>query len=241
MVCKNCGADLKPGSKYCLECGNYIEDNDFLDEEDSSYDYPSAPVASTSIKRKRKKLNLTTTDYLIYGGLFLVMIICIIVIIVTLIKDSSEPVVTPTPTVSAPVERADKKLNIDDYSVVVPGELDSTVQGSFLYATDNENYKFSFQIKEEEFDAYYDNQATLKEQLIKNKYDVLSVFEKKANGRLFLLYELQADGAKKVLYLTKINSKYTTFGTIELFESGDWQQALPMIDTICNTVSFQFE
>ena len=28
MVCKNCGADLKPGIKYCLECGNYIDDDD---------------------------------------------------------------------------------------------------------------------------------------------------------------------------------------------------------------------
>ena len=33
MVCKNCGADLKPGVKYCLNCGNYIEDDEETDEE----------------------------------------------------------------------------------------------------------------------------------------------------------------------------------------------------------------
>ena len=240
MVCKNCGADLKPGIKYCLECGSYIEDDDLVEEEESFRDYDSVPRVSGSIKRKRKKLNLTMTDYLIYGGLLLVLVVSIIVIIVTLINDNAETP-TPTPTVSTPTVRSDKKLNIDDYSIVVPGELDSTVQGSFLYATDNENFKFSFQIREEEFEPYYDNQASLKEQLIKNKYDVLAVSEKKVNGRLFLLYEIEGEGKKKVLYLTKINSKYTTFGTIELFEDGDWQQALPEIASICDTVTFQFE
>lgn len=239
MVCKNCGADLKPGSKYCLECGNYIEDEDLMEEE-SSEEFSPVPRARGPVKRKRKKLVLTTTDYLIYGGLLLVLFISILVIIVTLVKDSSQPE-TPAPTVSTPATRANKKLNIDDYSIEVPGDIDSTVQGSFLYATDNVNYKFSFQIKEEKFEDYYEKQATLKEQLIESNQEVLSIFEKRANNRLFLLYEIQSEGSKKVLYLTKINSKYTTFGKIELFDNGDWQQALPQIAEICDTVNFQFE
>ncbi len=238
MVCKNCGADLKPGIKYCLECGEYIEEEE---EEEAPEDEVSDEISDDQseeypVRKKRKKLNLTTTDYLIYGGLSLIMVVSILVIIVTVIKDNSQSD-TPQPTATATI-KADQRLTIDDYSVLVSGKLDSTVQGSFLYVTDNTNYKFSFQIKKEDFSSYYDNQASLKEQLLKNKYEVLSVFERTVNNRLFLLYEMTADGSRKILYLTEVDSGYTTRGTIEFFENGDWQEALPAIDAICNSVSF---
>ena len=127
---------------------------------------------------------------------------------------------------------------MDDYTVVVPGELYSTVQDSFLYVTDNTNYKFSFQNKEDEFDKYRQDQNLLKDQLVNSNHEVVSVYEKKVNNRLFLLYDIKVDGNRRVLYLTKINSKYTTFGTIEIFENGNWEEALPQIDTICNSVTF---
>ena len=242
MVCKNCGADLKPGIKYCLECGSYI-DEDEDDFEDESSDFGPA-VGANLPRRKRKKLNLTTTDYLIYAGLLIVMIGSIIVIIVALVKNNNttptpEPLPTET-TSTAPKE--DQTVSIDNYTVTVPGSLISTVQDSFLYVSDEKTYKFSFQNKEDDFDQYLNDKTILKTQLENGKYQVTSVSEKTVNNRLFLIYELKVDGNIKVLYLTKINSKYTTFGTIDLLsDGGNWEEALPVIDTICNSVSFQFE
>ena len=37
MFCKNCGADLKPGIKYCLNCGNYLEEEDEEIEEKEDF------------------------------------------------------------------------------------------------------------------------------------------------------------------------------------------------------------
>ena len=242
MVCRNCGADLKPGIKYCLECGSYIdeeEDEDELDTESTSNDSPSG--ASLPRVRRRKRLNLTLTDYLIYAGLLLIMIVSIIVIIVTLVKNNnrtSVPDTLPTATASE-TPKEDQTLTIDNYSVIVPGSLVSTVQGSILYISDEDSYKFSFQNKEDDFDKYVKDQSILKKQLEKSKYEVLSVSEKTINNRLFLLYELKVDGSSKVLYLTKINTKYTTMGTIDVLSGGNWEDALPIIDSVCNSISFE--
>ena len=71
MVCKNCGADLKPGVKYCLNCGNYIDEADMVeendnttetsDENDSSYieEIPKIEedIAEEKVKKKKLKIN----------------------------------------------------------------------------------------------------------------------------------------------------------------------------------------
>ena len=87
MVCKNCGADLKPGIKYCVECGNYIDEED--EEEEVFEDIGLMVDDSQEIefneeepkKKKKVKLRLTTMDYVIYAVLFTIFIGSILVLI----------------------------------------------------------------------------------------------------------------------------------------------------------------
>ena len=46
MVCKNCGADLKPGIKYCLNCGYYLDEDDDKTEQNDSLSDISDDVSS---------------------------------------------------------------------------------------------------------------------------------------------------------------------------------------------------
>lgn len=249
MVCKNCGADLKPGIKYCLECGSYIDEEDedievLSDEEGNSEistDYTPIELGEeVKKKRKRKKLNLTLTDYLIYAGLLIVMIGSIIVIIVSLAKSNSQTTTETTTPIVETVE-ADKKVSIDEYNVVVPGKLTSTVQESTLYVSDNVNFTFSYQNSEDDFDAYLTDHNRIEKKMSSSKYEIVSSNEKTINERVFLLYELKVNGSTKRLYMTKVNSKYLVMGVIEVLPSGNWEEALPVIDTIVNSMNFQFE
>ena len=58
MVCKNCGADLKPGIKYCLECGNYIDDDDSFDVSSDSSNEMSGfgGYQLRSVSKKKKSM-----------------------------------------------------------------------------------------------------------------------------------------------------------------------------------------
>ena len=238
MVCKNCGADLKPGIKYCLECGSYLddEDDDEFDESGGELDTDYKPITlgNGSGRKKKKRLRLTVSDYLIYAGLLIVMIGSIIVIIVALVKNNSQ---TKQP-VPAEIVEQDKSVTIDNYTVTVPGALNSTVQGSTLYVSDNVNYTFSYQNTLDNFDAYADDHTLLEQQLIANKYEVVSSDEKIVNSRTFLLYQIKVNGVLKVLYLTKANSQYTTMGMIEIMSNDKWSEALNAIDTINNSITF---
>ena len=237
MVCKNCGADLKPGIKYCLECGNYIDDEDdeYYDESgELSTDYKPVSLREGG-RRRKKRLSLTLSDYLIYAGLFIVMIGSIIVIIVALVKQNQQPV-QQTPPI---VEEQDKKYSIGNYVVTVPGgKIVSTQQGTTLYVSDNTNYTFSYQNTLDNFDMYVDDRTLLEKQLTDNKYEVLSNTDRTVNNRLFLIYEIKVNGVNKVLYLTKANSQYTTMGIIEKLTNDHWDEALPVIDVINNSISF---
>lgn len=239
MVCKNCGADLKPNIKYCLECGSYIDDEDYEDEFDDeigelSTDHRPVALRDESKKKRRKKLNLTVTDYLIYGGLLTVMIVSIIVIIVSLVS-SNKPVEPDYPIVE---EAQDAVLTIDNYEVTVPANLTSTTQGSYLYVSDNQNYTFSFQNTQDDFDSYVDDPTHLETNLTNSHYEVISSSNKTVNSRMFLVYEIKVNGVPKVLYLTRVNSRYTGMGIIEILNNGNWEDALPVIDTVVNSINF---
>ena len=239
MVCKNCGADLKPGIKYCLECGCYLDDddNDELDEEggELSTDYQPVTLREPGSTRKKRKLNLTLTDYLIYAGLFIVMIGSIIVIIVALVRNNAEQTQTPG---TADVTVADKILTIDNYQITVPGKYNSTVQDTVLYVSDNVNYTFSYQNTLDNFDAYVEDRSSLDASLANNKYEIIGSSEKNINSRLFLIYEIKVNGTRKILYLTKGDARYTTMGIIEIMTNGNWEEALPVIDSINSTLVF---
>ncbi len=246
MVCKNCGADLKPGIKYCLECGSYIDDEDDDEElqtettnDEISSEYKPVTIQAPT-KRKRKKLNLSTSDYLIYAGLLIVMVGSIIVIIVALVRNNSQKV-DPTPTSTAEVVKEDQTVTVDNYTVVVPGRLVSAVQDKSLHVSDNVNYTFTFQLQEDDFNKYADDHTILEQQLTSSKYEVLTVSEKTINQRIFLIYQIRVDGSTKILYLTEINSRNMAMGIIEIFSNGNWEEALPDIDSVCDSLSFQFE
>ncbi|MBP5678789.1 MAG: zinc ribbon domain-containing protein [Bacilli bacterium] len=240
MVCKNCGADLKPGIKYCLECGSYLEDDDEDEEFDDesgelSTDYKPITLREGSSRRKKRRLNLTLADYLIYAGLLIVMIGSIIVIIVAVVRNNQQAK-NPNPV---DVQAADKVLTIENFKVTVPGNLTSTVQDTTLYVSDNVNYTFSYQNTVDNFDAFVDDRTLLENDLANNKYEILSSGDKTVNSRLFLIYEIKVNNTKKILYLTKGNDKYTTMGIIEIMTKGNWEEALPVIDKINSTLEFK--
>mgnify|MGYP007070240046 CR=1 FL=1 len=245
MVCKNCGADLKPGIKYCLECGSYVDDEEEeLEEQSSSNEEISTDYQPVTFeapkKKKRTKLNLSTSDYLIYAGLLIVMVGSIIVIIVALVRNNNQQA-QPLPTSTTEVVQEDQTVTVDNYTVVIPGRLISTVQDNSLHVSDNVNYTFTFQLQEDDFDKYSDDHSILEEQLVNSKYEVLTVSEKNVNQRNFLIYQIKVDGSTKILYLTKANYKYMAMGIIEIFSNGNWEEALPDIDTVCSSINFQFE
>ena len=245
MVCKNCGADLKPGIKYCLECGSYIddeEDDEVVEEEkedDEVYEeLPAheelAPVKT--ITKKKRRIHLTLTDYLIYAGLLLIMIASIVVIIVVLVRDNNR--VEPEPT---PVVQPAKTVDLGDYSVTVPKGLDSTPAGDSITVSDDTDYTFTFMLRVDDYDVYQKDHSIIENQLKGENYIINSVSEKGVSDRQYLTYEFQKDKEKSVFYLTKINSKYTAMGVINKVANGNWEAALPIINEMCSSIEFESE
>lgn len=237
MVCKNCGADLKPGIKYCLECGNYIDD-DITGSEEGSVgsigDTPSYTFKDTGAPaRRKKKKKMSTTDILIYAALVLVIIVSIIVIIISVINSNKSD-----PEPSEPVVRDDITLAIDDYKVTVPGEYLYDVEGDILYVSDDVNYTFSYRNTTDDYDLYADDLEVVTKELESNKYEVYSAEKKTVSNTDFLCYKLKANGSVKYLYLTKASSYYTSLGVIEVFNNGDWEKALPVIAELNRSIVF---
>ena len=235
MVCKNCGADLKPGIKYCLECGNYIDDDDdsFDVTSDSSNEMSGfgGYQLRTVSKKKKKKTSVRFVDLIIYAGLALIIFVSLIVIVVTLIRgQNSQP--TPTPTVVQP----DSTVNIDDYQIIIPGTLNYDVQGSTLTVSDNQNYTFSYKNTTEDYDAFFTDTNALVEELVANNYEVLSMNRKNVANHTFIVGELRINGRVKYLYLTQVNQDYTTVGVIDAYDGGMWDLALNAIAEINDSI-----
>ena len=156
MVCRNCGADLKPGIKYCLECGNYIDEDEYsvsdyeigtMSGGGRNYELTDeVPSPRNEVPReervvrtkKRRKSFIKPVDILIYAGLSLIIIVSIIVIIATIIGGGEEKV--PEPTV--PV--GDVVITLNSYEITLPRALNYDIQGSILFVSDGVNYTFSY-------------------------------------------------------------------------------------------------
>lgn len=211
MVCKNCGADLKPGIKYCLECGNYI-DEDFNESESvemgSIGDTPTYTFEDTGApKRKKKKKKLSTTDILIYSALVLVIVVSIVVIIISVISSNK-----PNPEPSEPVVRDDVTLAIDDFKVTVPGEYLYDVEGDILYVSDDVNFTFSYRNTTDDYDLYADDLEVVTKELESNKYEVYSaekkILEENLTDEEFTLISSSSPDIKlKFKILELLNSK----------------------------------
>ena len=233
MVCKNCGSDLKPGIKYCLECGNYIDD-DFNESEGGNVgSIGNTPTYTFKTRKRKKKKTVSAVDMLIYAALVLVIIVSIIVIIISVINNNK-----PEPEPAEPVVRDDITLAIDDYKITVPGEYLYDVEGDILYVSDDVNYTFSYRNTTDDYDLYADDLEVVTKELEDNKYEVYSAEKKIVSNTEFLCYKLKANGSIKYLYLTKASSYYTSLGVIEVFNNGDWEKALPVIAELNRNIVF---
>ena len=243
MVCKNCGADLKPGIKYCLECGSYIDEEEDIDVEEENEELSTdfKPVEFRDElpkpKKKRRRLNLTTTDYLIYAGLLIVLIGSIIVIIVAVVKNNNANKQLQDP--STMVSQQAKTFTIDNYTVKVPAGVNPTVDGSTLSVSDNRNYSFSYTLQQQSFNNYVNDHSIIENELKAANHQINSFSEKDVNNKKFLIYDITVNGEREYFYLTKVNDKYTAVGVITILTNGNWELALSKIDEINSTVTFQ--
>lgn len=242
MVCKNCGADLKPGIKYCLECGSYIDEEEDVEVEEETEELSTEykPIEFRDIekpKRKKRKLNLTTTDYLIYAGLLIVLIGSIIVIIVAVVSSNNANKTVQDP--SSLVSQTAKTLTIDNYTVKVPAGVNPTVDGSTLSVSDNRNYSFSYTLQQQSFSNYVNDHSIIENELKAANHQINSFTDKDVNGKKFLIYDITVNGEREYFYITKTNDKYTAVGVITILTNGNWELALNVIDEINQTVTFQ--
>lgn len=260
MVCKNCGADLKPGVKYCLNCGSYIDEDDIVEEveenesliditddgevsneignDDINFDNIPTIEADEVVekpkkKRKRKKIKLKLMDIIIYLGLLSIIVVSIVIIVLTITKKDNPSKTPPTPTV---IE--DSKVTMSDYTVTIPGKLRYTTESNRLYVSDNTNYTFSFNVTEDNYKKYSDDLTILSKQMEKSGYTVENS-EKKINGtEEFIIYRIKVSSTVKYFYATIIDDRHTLMGIIEVLESGNWEESLPNITTVKKSIVY---
>ena len=256
MVCKNCGADLKPGIKYCLNCGNYIDEDDNEDDvsetEDSlslsdlqnnnsdddkklefddnySFDQPDDKT-----KKNKRKTKLNVKDMLIYGVLILIILVSLIVMLVSIVGGSKKKAVTqPTSTV---VE--DNVVKMKDYTIKFSGKLNYSQDGEVIYISDDENYTFSYRNSLDDYEKYSKDLSILENSLKKSGYSVLNSEKREIDENEFIIYKFKFDNTTKYLYVTKVDEKYITMGTIEEMNNGDWREALTSINKINKNIKF---
>ena len=251
MVCKNCGADLKPGIKYCLNCGYYIDEEDgdskeeslSLDDIDLSTntdgedrklvfdDY--ADDSSKTVSKKSRKKKMTMTDMLIYGVLILIIVISFIVMIVSIVNSNKKTSVSPQPTVTN-VE--DNVIKTKNYTIKFSGKLNYSQDGEVIYISDDKNYTFSYRNSLDDYERYSKDMTILENSLKKSGYNVLNSEKREVNETEFIIYKFKFDSNVKYLYVTKVDKKYVTMGTIEEIDNGDWREALTVINKINGTI-----
>lgn len=265
MVCKNCGADLKPGMKYCLNCGNYLDDDDdnlveekeedivldnelddlpmsYSDNSDNTYvdldksDYKDFNSDDNKFKvevsTSKKKKSLKLSDFIIYGALFLIVIVSVSVLVVSLVKGNK-----PTNTVIPSTPVKDSVVKCDNYTITFSGELIYNKEGSVIFISDGTNYSLSYKNTVDNFDKYLD-MSLLRESLKSSGYNVLYEEKVDVDNNTFLLYKFKDNNIVKYLYLTKLNDSYVTMGVVEPISGGDWKKSLNLINSINKSIKF---
>ena len=253
MVCKNCGADLKPGIKYCLNCGNYIDDDDDKDDDSGIEDSLSVSDLQNSLSdedknldldddysfeeekpsKKSKKVKLGFKDILIYGVLISIIVVSFIVMIVSIVNGKKSIKPQPTTTVVS-----DNVVKMSNYTIKFSGKLNYSQDGEIIYISDDENYTFSYRNSLDDYDRYSKDLSILENSLKKSGYSVLNSEKREIDGTEFIIYKFKFDSTTKYLYVTKVDKKYITMGTIEEFDNGDWREALTLINNINKNIKF---
>lgn len=254
MVCKNCGADLKPGIKYCLNCGYYIdeEDDDDDDSKEESLSLDDIDLStntdgeesklvfddydkgsSKTVSKKSKKKKMTMTDMLIYGVLILIIVISFTVMIVSIVNSNKKTTVNPQSTVTN-VE--DNVIKTKNYTIKFSGKLNYSQDGEVVYISDDKNYTFSYRNSLDDYERYSKDLTILENSLKKSGYNVINCEKREVNETEFIIYKFKFDSNVKYLYVTKVDMKYVTMGTIEEIDNGDWREALTVINKINGTI-----
>ena len=254
MVCKNCGADLKPGIKYCLNCGNYIdeEDNDELSESDDSLslsdlqndmsdndkkidfdDNYSFDNSEEKVSSKKKKIKLSLKDMLIYGVLILIILVSLIVMLVSIVGGNKK---TTPQSLNTAVE--DNVVKMKNYTIKFSGKLNYSQDGEIIYISDDKNYTFSYRNSLDDYEKYSKDLSILENSLKKSGYSVLNSEKREIEENEFIIYKFKFDSTTKYLYVTKVDKKYVTMGTIEEINNGDWREALTSINKINKNIKF---
>ncbi len=231
MQCPNCGTDLKPGTKFCFNCGYYLDENDddfdsvkdtdrennsdLEDDSDSSFgtndiDFDSDDNSKNNKKKFDVKANLT---YIILGGVLFFSLILLLYGVIS--KNNSKKVVTP----DAPVQKTEKVVSVDNYKITVPAGLDYQIQNKSIFISDDEKYSLSFTLKNGSYDNYSDNLEAYADELTKLGYEVSNSEKKRINSSELLVYTLAGDSDVRYLYLTKYNSKLVAMGVINVHNS----------------------
>ena len=256
MVCKNCGADLKPGIKYCLNCGNYIDEDDNEDEVSETEDSLSLSDLQNNIsdddkklefddnysfdqpedktKKKKRKTKLNVKDMLIYGVLILIILVSLIVMLVSIVGGSKKKAVTQPTTTTV----EDNVVKMKDYTIKFSGKLNYSQDGEVIYISDDENYTFSYRNSLDDYEKYSKDLSILENSLKKSGYSVLNSEKREIDENEFIIYKFKFDNTTKYLYVTKVDKKYITMGTIEEMNNGDWREALTSINKINKNIKF---
>ena len=256
MVCKNCGADLKPGIKYCLNCGNYIDEDDNEEEVSETEDSLSLSDLQNNIsdddkklefddnysfdqpedktKKKKRKTKLNVKDMLIYGVLILIILVSLIVMLVSIVGGSKKKAVTQPTTTTV----EDNVVKMKDYTIKFSGKLNYSQDGEVIYISDDENYTFSYRNSLDDYEKYSKDLSILENSLKKSGYSVLNSEKREIDENEFIIYKFKFDNTTKYLYVTKVDKKYITMGTIEEMNNGDWREALTSINKINKNIKF---
>lgn len=264
MVCKNCGADLKPGIKYCLNCGTYIDDDD--DEKELAEEMEEVAVEVDDSEEK----NETKDDYelsyedlggnqddnnyeeveekpkkqrkkvdlsltdMLIYGGLLLVIIVSLIIIFVTLTKQNNKDVEQ-PT---EVKVVDHKVSIDNYTITFSGKLNYNQEKKIIYITDKENYTFSYRNKVDDYKKYATDLTILSKDLKNNGCNVISTETKKEGSTEFIIYKYKMSNETKYLYITPLKDKYVTMGVIDMIDGGQWENALTVISGINSNIKF---
>ena len=182
MQCPNCGCDLKPGAKFCFNCGFYLDDgeeekkedtaSDKLDDiPDDSIDFSEDDSSFDTPKKKKKSFNFK--DNIVYVVLGIVLVISLILLVYGIVSKNNQSNVPVTPPAST---KPEMKITVEDYKLTVPAGLDYQIEGKSVFISDDEKYNFSFRINKGDYDNYSKNMDTLSEELKKSNYNIKVFF-----------------------------------------------------------------
>lgn len=247
MQCPNCGCDLKPGAKFCFNCGFYLDNGEDEKKEDISSgklnDIPDDSIdfseddSSFNTSKKQKK-TFDFKDNIVYIVLGIVLIISLILLVYGIVSKNSQSKVPVTPPASM---KPEMKITVEDYKLTVPAGLDYQIEGKSVFISDDEKYNFSFRINKGDYDNYSKNMDTLSEELKKSNYNIKSAEKKTIGEDELLVYTISLDSDIKYLYLTKYNSEKISMGVISIHNRTNIDEICKVILKVTKSVKYDNE